>query len=59
MTGSDTAAGVIIAREAGARVNDLDGTDHTADAAATIAAVPGIASDLLALINRADEHVSA
>ncbi len=38
----DMAAGVIIAREAGAAVTDLDGTPHTAHSAATIAAAPAL-----------------
>jgi myo-inositol-1(or 4)-monophosphatase len=39
----DTAAGVIIAREAGALVLDADGTEHTLDSAATIAVAPALA----------------
>ena len=46
----DTAAGVIIAREAGAVVIDQDGSDHTSSSAATIAAAPGVAEELLALV---------
>lgn len=49
----DTAAGVIIAREAGARVVDLDGSDHTLDSEATIAATPQVLPDLLALVRDA------
>jgi len=47
----DVTAGIIIAREAGAHVLDIDGTDHTLDATATISAAPGIVNavrDLLA-----------
>ncbi len=48
----DTAAGVVIAREAGAVVVDQDGTDHTLRSAATIAAAPGVAPELVALVRR-------
>ncbi|MCO5970245.1 inositol monophosphatase family protein [Actinoallomurus soli] len=48
----DTAAGVAIAREAGAVVLDKDGGEHTADSAATIAAAPGVADQISALIGR-------
>ena len=51
----DTAAGVLIAREAGATVVDLDGSPHTADAQATIAASPKILADLIELIAEADK----
>lgn len=46
----DTAAGVILAREAGAVVVDLDGTDHTIDSGATIAAAPGIIDEFLEVV---------
>ncbi|GIH72791.1 inositol monophosphatase family protein [Sphaerimonospora thailandensis] len=49
----DTAAGVAIAREAGAVVADIDGGPHTTKAQATIAATPGILTDLIALITQA------
>src|SRR5690606_4046522 len=52
----DTAAGVAIAKEAGVRVVDLDGSDHTLDSRATIAATPRIIDDILALIR--DAHAS-
>ncbi|MFC5831197.1 inositol monophosphatase family protein [Nonomuraea insulae] len=45
----DTAAGVIIAREAGAAVVDLDGSPHTMNSAATLAAGPGILAVLVEL----------
>ncbi|MEV7012189.1 inositol monophosphatase family protein [Streptosporangium sp. NPDC051022] len=51
----DTAAGVLIAREAGATVVDLDGTPHTMNARATIAASPKILADLVELIAEADK----
>ncbi|TDE29007.1 inositol monophosphatase family protein [Actinomadura sp. 6K520] len=47
----DTAAGVIIAREAGAKVADQDGTDHTFDSSATVCAASAVASAVLTLIN--------
>ncbi len=46
----DTAAGVIIAREAGATVVDLDGSPHSMSAHATIAASPKLVADLVELI---------
>ncbi|MGW3351494.1 inositol monophosphatase family protein [Nonomuraea rubra] len=46
----DTAAGVIIAREAGATVIDLDGSPHSMTAQATIAASPKLVVDLVELI---------
>jgi myo-inositol-1(or 4)-monophosphatase len=46
----DTSAGVVIAREAGALVTDQDGTDHTFDSAATIAAAPALSDDVIALL---------
>ncbi|MEO3796492.1 inositol monophosphatase [Nonomuraea sp. B10E15] len=49
----DTAAGVIIAREAGATVIDLDGSPHSMSAQATIAASPKLVADLVELITEA------
>jgi myo-inositol-1(or 4)-monophosphatase len=49
----DIAAGVIIAQEAGAIVMDRDGTPHVPDSTATIAASPGIANEILHLLNEA------
>jgi myo-inositol-1(or 4)-monophosphatase len=46
----DVAAGVIIAREAGAVVSDLDGSDHTTKSQATIASCPDLAGALHELI---------
>lgn len=54
----DTAAGVIIAREAGAVVIDQDGSDHTSASAATIAVAPGVAEELLALVAWTREEVT-
>ncbi|MER7548335.1 inositol monophosphatase family protein [Spirillospora sp. NPDC127506] len=47
----DTAAGVIIAREAGATVRDQDGAAHTFNASATIGAAPAITDEIAALVN--------
>ncbi|SDI34515.1 myo-inositol-1(or 4)-monophosphatase [Sinosporangium album] len=52
----DTAAGVLIAREAGAATVDSDGTPHTMAARATIAASPKILNELMALIDEAARH---
>ncbi|MFC4063218.1 inositol monophosphatase family protein [Planomonospora corallina] len=49
----DTAAGVLIAREAGAVVVDADGTPHTMGSRATIAAAPAVLRELLGLVARA------
>jgi myo-inositol-1(or 4)-monophosphatase len=46
----DTAAGVLLAREAGATVTDSDGHPHDLNSAATIAAAPALISQLTALI---------
>ena len=54
----DTAAGVIIAREAGAVVIDQDGTDHTSDSAATIAAAPGVVDEIVSLVMRTRDGVA-
>ena len=55
----DTAAGVAIAREAGAVVVDLDGSDHTSTSAATIAVTPGVAGELLDLVGQARQDAAA
>ena len=49
----DTAAGVLLAREAGATVTDLAGNPHTATAASTLAAAPVIAAQLAQLAAQA------
>ncbi len=49
----DTAAGVIIAREAGAAVVDIDGTLHTFGSSATIAAPPTLLPYILDLTETA------
>jgi len=46
----DTAAGVAIARQAGAKVMDIDGSEHTFGSTATIAAAPGIADEFIDLV---------
>lgn len=45
----DMAAGVVIAREAGARVTDLDGSAHILRSRTTIVAAPGLHEELLGL----------
>ncbi|MDH2424887.1 inositol monophosphatase family protein [Sphaerisporangium sp. TRM90804] len=49
----DTAAGVLIAKEAGALVTDADGTPHTTASGATLAAAPGVLPELVALVGEA------
>lgn len=51
----DTAAGVAIAREAGASILDKDGSPHALDSATTIGAGANIVRELLDLIRDADE----
>lgn len=49
----DTSAGVLIAREAGARVLDLDGADHSTNSSATIAVTPSLEHKLMATVHEA------
>ena len=49
----DTSAGVLIAREAGARILDLHGANHTANSSATIAVGPSLEHELMAAIRAA------
>jgi len=51
----DTAAGVLIAREAGALVIDSDGSPHTLGSRATIAVNKELAGQLIALVQHAIE----
>ncbi len=52
----DMAAGVLIAREAGASVVDSDGSPHTISSAATIAASPGLVDQLILLVRSSDSE---
>jgi myo-inositol-1(or 4)-monophosphatase len=52
----DMAAGVVIAREAGARVVDQNGREHTTDAATTVASCPRLCDELLAVLQAARDH---
>lgn len=54
----DTAAGVLIAREAGAVVVDMGGSPHAMNARATIAANLKILADLVELIAEADRDAN-
>jgi myo-inositol-1(or 4)-monophosphatase len=49
----DMAAGTLIAREAGAAVVDVDGTPHTLNSTATIAAPPRLLDEVLAIVRPA------
>ncbi len=49
----DTSAGILIAREAGARVLDLDGTEHSTNSSATIAVTPSLEHKLMAAVHDA------
>ncbi|MDG4830116.1 inositol monophosphatase family protein [Solwaraspora sp. WMMD1047] len=50
----DMTAGVVIAREAGAVILDQDGSAHSSDSMATIAATPLLADQVLQLVNLAE-----
>ncbi len=50
----DMAAGVVIAREAGARVFDLDGSEYRMQSKATLAATPGLVDQLIMLVRQSD-----
>ncbi|MGH3795337.1 MAG: inositol monophosphatase family protein [Pseudonocardiaceae bacterium] len=47
----DTSAGTLIAREAGARLLDLDGIDHSITSSSTIAVTPSIEHQLMTVIH--------
>jgi myo-inositol-1(or 4)-monophosphatase len=49
----DTSAGVLIAREAGARVLDHDGSEHSRQSRSTIAVTPTLEADLMAAVQAA------
>ncbi|MGV0038384.1 inositol monophosphatase family protein [Mycobacterium colombiense] len=59
----DTAAGTLIAREAGARLTDAQGNPHTHSSASTIVTAPGIAEQLATVIRNtevpSDRHAAA
>lgn len=52
----DTSAGVLIAREAGVSVLDIDGSQHTIHSTGTVAVAKPLADDLLALIDEAQRN---
>ena len=52
----DIAAGVIIATEAGVKIVDLDGSPHTLRSRATIAASPGLISEIINLVGGAQRQ---
>jgi myo-inositol-1(or 4)-monophosphatase len=49
----DTSAGVLIAREAGARVLDHDGSEHSPQSLSTIAVTPTLEAELMAAVQAA------
>lgn len=49
----DTSAGVLIAREAGVQVLDVDGSQHTFNSAGTVAVAAPLAAELMDLIQQA------
>lgn len=54
----DTSAGVVIAREAGVQVLDVDGTQHTFHSRGTVAVAAPLAAGLLDLIAQAESEPS-
>lgn len=46
----DTSAGVLVAQEAGVRVIDLDGSDHTSKSSATVAITPALEDSLMSIV---------
>lgn len=52
----DTAAGTLIAREAGAYISDIAGTRHTHRSTSTVAVAPGIADQLAGVITSATKQ---
>jgi myo-inositol-1(or 4)-monophosphatase len=51
----DVSAGVVIARESGALVLDVNGDQHAQRAAATVGVTPDLSDDLMDLISCADD----
>lgn len=51
----DFTAGAAIAREAGARVRDVDGSEHTLDSKSLVATAPGISAQMVDLVRAAVE----
>lgn len=49
----DFTAGVAIAREAGARVRDLDGSEHNLESQGIVASAPDVSDRVIALVQRA------
>lgn len=49
----DTSAGILIAREAGARILDVDGSDHSMHSSTTIAVTPALENDLMPVLRAA------
>jgi len=52
----DTAAGTLIAREAGAHITDITGARHTHRSASTVSTAPGITDQLAAMITSASKE---
>jgi myo-inositol-1(or 4)-monophosphatase len=50
----DTSGGVLLAREAGAVVVDLQGRPHSYDSTSTVAVTPGLAAELLSVLGEAE-----
>lgn len=46
----DTSAGILIAQEAGARVLDLDGSEHSTNSSATVAVTPTLEHKLMSIV---------
>jgi len=50
----DTMAGVLLVRESGGVVVDLDDSEHTVDSAATIALCPGLRAEMLTILRESE-----
>ena len=49
----DTSAGVLVAREAGARILDLHGANHVTNSSTTIAVSPSLEHELMTAVRAA------
>ncbi len=55
----DVAAGVLLVREAGGEAYDYDGSPYSPHSAFTLASVPGIANDLLTIVEESIDAVAS
>ncbi|MGH2770390.1 MAG: inositol monophosphatase family protein [Actinomycetota bacterium] len=55
----DMAAGVVLAREAGARVVDMDGSEYRMGSRAVLACAPALTDQLVSIVRRAERRLRA